>query len=71
MSIAVVVKKDNKVVIGADTLQSFDTNMAASDNLNESKLSRIGSAILASTGWGLYDNILDDYLKGKKAVSEG
>jgi ATP-dependent protease HslVU (ClpYQ) peptidase subunit len=68
MSIAVVVKKDNKIVIGADTLQSFDTNMVTSDNLNESKLRRIGSAILASTGWGLYDNILDDYLKGKKAV---
>ncbi len=68
MSIAVVVKKDNRVVIGADTLQSFDTNMAASDNLNESKLRRIGSAILASTGWGLYDNILDDYLKTKKSV---
>ena len=68
MSIAVVVKKGNEIVIGADTLQSFDTNMAASDNLNESKLRRIGSAILASTGWGLYDNILDDYLKSKKAV---
>jgi len=25
MSIAVVVKKDNEIVIGADTLQSFDT----------------------------------------------
>ena len=29
---------------------------------------RIGSAILAGAGWGLYDNILDDYLKGKKPV---
>ncbi len=26
MSIAVVVKKDNKIVIGADTLQCFDSN---------------------------------------------
>ena len=68
MSIAVVVKKDNKIVIGADTLQCFDSSMAGGDNLNESKLRRIGSVILASTGWGLYDNILDDYLKGKKAV---
>ena len=68
MSIAVVVKKDNKIVIGADSLQSFDTSMATSDNLNESKLRRIGSAILASSGWGLYDNILDDYLKNKKTV---
>ena len=68
MSIAVVVKKDNKVVVGADTLQCFDSNMADDDNLNESKLRRIGHALLASTGWGLYDNILDDYLKGKKSI---
>lgn len=68
MSVAVVVKKDNKVVVGADTLQCFDSNMTDDDNLNESKLRHIGSAVLASTGWGLYDNILDDYLKGKKFV---
>ncbi|MBC8551405.1 MAG: hypothetical protein H8D23_17310 [Candidatus Brocadiales bacterium] len=68
MSIAVVVKKDNKVVIGADTLQCFDSNMTGEDNLNESKLRRIGSAMVAGAGWGLYGNILDDYLKGKKPV---
>lgn len=68
MSIAVVVKKDNEIVIGADTLQCFDSNMADIDNLYETKLRRIGPAILAGSGWGLYDNILDDYLKGKKPV---
>ena len=68
MSIAVVVKKDNEIVIGADTLQCFDSNMTGEDNLDESKLRRIGSAILAGAGWGLYDNILDDYLKGNKPV---
>ncbi len=66
MSIAVVVKKDNKIVIGADTLQCFDSNMTGEDNLDESKLRRIGNAMVA--GWGLYDNILDDYLKEKKSV---
>ncbi len=68
MSVAVVVKKNNKIVVGADTLQCFDSNITDVDNLNESKLRRIGPTILASTGWGLYDNILDDYLKGKKTV---
>ncbi len=68
MSIAVVVKKDNKIVIGADTLQCFDSNMTGEDNLDESKLRRIGNAMVAGAGWGLYDNILDDYLKGKKPV---
>ena len=68
MSIAVVVKKDNKIVIGADTLQCFDSNMTGVDNLNESKLRCIGNAMVAGAGWGLYDNILDDYLKGKKPV---
>ena len=66
MSIAVVVKKDNKVVIGADTLQCFDSNTTGVDNLYESKIRRIGSSLVAGAGWGLYDNILDDYLKGKK-----
>ncbi|MHC4320947.1 MAG: hypothetical protein ACYST3_01595 [Planctomycetota bacterium] len=68
MSIAVVVKKDNKIVIGADTLQCFDSNMTGVDNLDESKLRPIGNAMVAGAGWGLYDNILDDYLKGKKSV---
>ncbi len=68
MSIAVVVKKDNKIVIGADTLQCFDSNTTSVDNLYETKLRRIGSVVVAGAGWGLYDNILDDYLKGKKQV---
>jgi ATP-dependent HslUV protease subunit HslV len=68
MSIAVVVKKDKKIVICADTLQCFDSNMTGEDNLDESKLRRIGNAMVAGAGWGLYDNILDDYLKGKKSV---
>ncbi len=68
MSIAVVVKKNSEIVIGADTLQSFDSQMLSIDNLNESKLRHIGPAMLAFTGWGLYANILDDYLSRKKSV---
>lgn len=68
MSIAVVVRKNNEIVIGADTLQCFDSSQASIDNLNESKLRRIGCAILSSAGWGLYDNILDDYLSSRKSV---
>ena len=29
---------------------------------------RIGSVFFTNTGWGLYDDILDDYLSKKKAV---
>ena len=65
MSIAFVVKKNNKIVIGAGTLQCFDSNTTSVDNLYETKLRRIGSAVVAGAGWGLYDNILDDYLKCK------
>ena len=68
MSIAVEVTKDNKIVIGADTLQCFDSNTTSVDNLYETKLRRIDFAVVAGAGWGLYDNILDDYLKGKKQV---
>ena len=68
MSIAVAVKKGQRVVVGADTQQNFGSNKPCPGNLRESKLRRIGPALLASTGWGLYDNILDDYLSRRKAV---
>jgi ATP-dependent HslUV protease, peptidase subunit HslV len=68
MSIAVAIKKGKDVFIGADSQQSVGSNRVCLSNISESKIRRIGSVLMASTGWGLYDDILDDYLKEKKAV---
>ena len=68
MSIAVVVKKNKKIALGADTLQTFGANKACDGNMIESKCRKIGTAYLATTSWGLYDDILEDYLKTQKSI---
>ncbi len=68
MSIALAVKKGKNLVIGADTQYNFGSNRAAKKNIKGSKIRRIGSVLFTSTGWGLYDDILDDYLSRKKTV---
>ncbi len=68
MSISVAVKKGKNIVIGADTQYSFGSNKACKKNIKCSKIRRIGSVLFTNTGWGLYDDILDDYLSKKKTV---
>lgn len=68
MSIAVAVKKNNEVIIGADTLQTFGSNQPCKGNLHESKYVKVGNAYIANTGWGLYNNIIVDYLNNRKNV---
>lgn len=68
MSIAVAVKKGDQLVIGADTQQNFGENAPGFDNLKESKIMKIERGYLAATSWGLYSNILDDYLQSKETI---
>lgn len=68
MSIVAAVKKGKQVVIGADSQYNFGSGKACNNNIKSSKIRRIGSVYLSSTGWGLYDDILDDYLSTKKTV---
>lgn len=68
MSIVVAVKKAKRIVIGADSQHNFGSNKACENNIKASKIRKIGSVYLSSTGWGLYDDILNDYLSKKKAV---
>lgn len=68
MSIVVAVKKGKKVVVAADSLETFGSNKPAAGNTSISKIRRIGPALLASTSWGLYDDILTDYLSRKRSV---
>ena len=66
MSIVVAVKKGRRIIMAADQLISCGTHREPPDNAATSKIRRVGSALLGSTGWSLYDNIFDDFLGGKR-----
>ena len=67
MSIVVAVKKHGHTVMAADSLISFGDMRMPADNLQVEKIRRVGGSLFASTGWGLYDNVLDDYLARQPA----
>jgi ATP-dependent HslUV protease subunit HslV len=63
MSIAVAVRTGNDIVLATDSKRTFGGNAVSESNLRDVKLRRVGDAYLATTGWGVYANILDDYLR--------
>lgn len=67
MSIAVAVKSQGRVVIACDTKRTFGSGEVPEANLSDIKLRKIGNSYLATTGWGLYSNILDDYLATRRS----
>jgi ATP-dependent HslUV protease, peptidase subunit HslV len=67
MSIVVAIRKNGLTCVAADTQNSFGSNRVSEANGGVTKLRRLGSAILGTTGWGIYENILDDYLKANGA----
>ena len=62
MSIAVAVKKGREIVIAADTQDSFGANKVSFDNYSSRKIVKVGASCIATTGWGLYEDILEHYL---------
>jgi ATP-dependent protease HslVU (ClpYQ) peptidase subunit len=62
MSIAVAVSKGGRTVVAADTQENFGDRKLSHADHRVSKMLAVGPAYLATTGWGLYDNILEDYL---------
>jgi ATP-dependent protease HslVU (ClpYQ) peptidase subunit len=68
MSIAVAVKSKGRVVIACDTKRTFGSGQVTEANLTDIKVRKAGTAYLATTGWGLYSNILDDYLASRRSV---
>jgi len=62
MSVAVAVAKGRTVAIAADTQENFGDRRVLRDDHSSSKIMKIGSSYVAQTGWGLYENILVDYL---------
>lgn len=64
MSTIVVVKKDNEIVIGADTLTKYgSTKLRASHTKNNSKIIKIGDSYIATCGNAVVDIILKNYFK--------
>ena len=72
MSIAVAVSKGDLTVIAADSQENFGDRKLLRANHRAAKIARVGSSYLAITGWGLYENILEDYLAkvGSPRLSE-
>jgi ATP-dependent protease HslVU (ClpYQ) peptidase subunit len=66
VSIAVAVQKHGELVVAADTLTTFGNTKVPHQLHAAQKIRRAGGSWLATTGWGLYDNILQDHLaRGK------
>jgi len=66
MSIVVGIHKGFELCVAADTQSSFGSNRVPTENAGVSKLRRVGQAIIGTTGWGIYENILDDFLTAPK-----
>ena len=63
MSIIVAIRKNNQVVMAADTLTSFgDSEHMPQENARTSKVGRIGDSLIGGAGWAVYDDILNDFL---------
>lgn len=67
MSIAVAVRKGNTVVVAADSQENFGDRKVVGSNHRASKIMALGGSQLAMTGWGVYDNVLHDYLASRRA----
>lgn len=62
MSVAVAVQKGRTIAIAADTQESFGDRRVLRTDHATSKIMKVGSSYVAQTGWGLYENILADFL---------
>ena len=62
MSIAVAVRKKGKTVVAADTQENFGDRKVLRTNHRSAKIMKVGSSYVAQSGWGLYENILGDYV---------
>jgi ATP-dependent HslUV protease subunit HslV len=62
MSVVVAVQKGRTIAIAADTQESFGDRRVLRPDHAISKIAKIGSSFLGQTGWGLYENILADYV---------
>lgn len=66
MSIVVAIRRNNSLVVAADTLTCYcDDESMPSENASSEKITRIGWSILGGAGWGVYDDIFSDFLSDR------
>jgi ATP-dependent HslUV protease subunit HslV len=63
MSVAAAVRKGRTIAIAADTQENFGDRRVFRTDHRSSKITKVGTSYVAQTGWGLYENILADYLR--------
>ncbi len=71
MSIALAIEKNGELIVAADTLTSFGHTKVPPVLHAAEKVRRVGNNFLATTGWGLYENILDDVIARRKNIKLG
>lgn len=71
MSIAVAVEKNGELVIAADSLTTLGNTKIPHELHNAEKIRPVGVHWIATTGWGLYDNILVDFIARNKGARLG
>jgi ATP-dependent protease HslVU (ClpYQ) peptidase subunit len=71
MSIALAIEKNGELLVAADTLTSFGHTKVPPALHAAVKVRRVGASLLATTGWGVYENILDDVLARRRDVRLG
>ncbi len=68
MTAIVAVRKGKKAVIASDSLTTFGGQHVSQENYSSVKIRKIGNSYVAMSGYSVYKNILDEYLKDRKAV---
>ncbi|MDH3694680.1 MAG: hypothetical protein OER96_08935 [Gammaproteobacteria bacterium] len=68
MSIALAVRKNNKIVLATDSLTTFGSLKVDAPNFVTTKVMKHSGSLITGTGWSKYDDILDDYLATKKSA---
>jgi ATP-dependent protease HslVU (ClpYQ) peptidase subunit len=65
MSVIAAVRKGNTIAVAADSQSNFGDLRPPPANHEVLKLREVGGAILAASGWALYDDLLAHYLRRK------
>ena len=66
MTIILAVNKNDETVIASDSRVSFGNEIIPGDNLPVEKIIKFGDSYIGSSGWGVYDNILADFIRSKR-----
>lgn len=69
MSVISAVRKNGVAVMASDSLVTIGEKRFPADNILTSKIRRVGAALIGSTGWSVYDDILNDFLANNDSTT--